>query len=163
VDVDVLRIVAAVANAVIAVNYAGLGIFICTRFDAAGPTAALKTFRWSSLTFFLLCSVSHVEEMAHILDGLLPVAYWSTWHYLGHIVVQAIAGSVGLVFGLCFVSIRIFSTSYYAGLLDRAIDEQAKHLAAMVRTQDVKAVAHEARIVADAAELIHRAMRGSRA
>jgi hypothetical protein len=158
--VSLLRALAITSNLVIALGYVMLGFLVSTKFDAAGPTWALFGFKVAGLTFFIMCAVTHLHEASHIYDELLPIAYWSTWHYQAHMALQAVAAIVASGLGLGFISLRIFDKRYYAGLLDRVIDEQAQELSVLARRADVERAAAEAQAVAEAAEIVLKAMRG---
>lgn len=156
------RLVAIVANLVIVLNYAGLGLALSSRFDAPGPSWALRLFRWSGLAFFLGCSYSHAHMALHIYDGVLPVAYWATWHYLAHIVLQAAAGTASLILAASFVSIRIFDKRFTREMIDRMIGEATEKAAYLGRLRDVSDVAAEASRAREMADLILDAMQKDR-
>lgn len=158
-DTDPLLVLVVVCHLLVTGGYVGLGVFVAPRFDAAAPTWALRIFKAAGLAFFVACAYTHAHAGWHITDGSLPREYWATWHYIGHMAVQAIASLTALVMAFGFMSLRIYDRRYYGPFLDREIDRQAEVIAHRVRSADVEYVASEAKRMVDAAEVILRAMR----
>lgn len=142
----------------IAAGYVSLGFLLASKFDAAAPTRVLWTFKLAGLLFFILCALTHIHHAWHVAYGVQddPLAL----HALLIHVPQGAAALVASVLGWSFISLRIYDRSYYGPFLDRAIDRNAREIAAQVRANDVEILATQARLVNDAAELIRKAMTG---
>lgn len=159
---DAVQVVVVACHLLVAGGYVGLGLFIAPRFDAAAPTWALRLFKGSGLVFFLTCAYSHAHFGVHIWDGVLQREVWATPHYVVHMVAQAVASVMALLLAFGFISLRVYDRSHYRGLLDRAIDEQAAKIAAGMKRLDIEHVVTETKRLADAAELVRRALENGR-
>lgn len=157
--IEATRIIAAIANIAVAFGYAGLGIFLAPKFDAGAPTWALTLFKLSGLLFFLMCSITHTHEAYHIWEGLLPREYWYDALYLSHMIVQAVASGMALVFAFGFINVRVFDKRFTREMIDRMANEATEQIAIGRRREDVGLAAREAAEIRDIATLLLEAYR----
>lgn len=115
-------------------GYIGLGVFVSSRFDAAAPTRALLTFRAVSAAFFICCALDHIDWAWHLFT-ITPVDMLNLFHLLVDSV-QAISAVSAVTLALGFMSLRVFDRTYYRGMMDRAIDDEARRIVDEQRRSD---------------------------
>ncbi|MGE4164288.1 MAG: hypothetical protein AB7G23_21435 [Vicinamibacterales bacterium] len=113
--------VAVVSNLLIAAGYAGIGIWVAPKFDAAAPSGGLRLTKLSALIFFLTCSMTHIELALHAYTDR-PDWMLST-HFLVVHTIQGLAAPTFLFLATAYMSIRIFNRQLYEGMLARRIAE----------------------------------------
>lgn len=113
--------VAVVANLLIAAGYAGIGIWVAPKFDAAAPSGGLRLTKVSALVFFITCAMTHIEMALHVYQDR-PEWMLSTHFLLIH-AIQGLAAPTFLLLATTFMSIRIFNRQLYEGMLARRIAE----------------------------------------
>jgi hypothetical protein len=114
-------IIAVASNVGIALGYAGIGIYVAPKFDAAAPSFGLKVTKASALIFFITCAMTHVELALHAISD--RPEWMLSPHFLLVHSIQAIAAPVFLLMASAYMSIRIFNRQLYEGLLARRIAE----------------------------------------
>ncbi len=151
--------VAIAMNLFIAMNYVGLGLVIARRFDAAAPTWALEIFKAGGLAFFIGCAYTYIHMAYHIAEGTVPPSFWLSWHYLAHIVLQAVGGLAAFLMSLTFINVRLFDRRFTREMIDRMVDEATDQAARSARLRGVSGVVADARRAREAADLILKAMK----
>ena len=112
--------ISVLANLVIA-GYAGTGIWVAPKFDAAAPSVGLRLTKLSALIFFLTCAMTHIEMASHVYYD--RPEWMLSLHFVVIHSVQALAAPTFLVLATAYMSIRIFNRELYEGMLARRIVE----------------------------------------
>jgi len=123
--------IAVLSNLLIAAGYAGIGVWVAPKFDAAAPSGGLRLTKLSALVFFLTCAMTHVELALHAFAD--RPAWMLSPHFLIVHTVQGLAAPTFLLLATAFMSIRIFNRQLYEGLLARRIAEVRDEV---LRTQE---------------------------
>ena len=101
-------VVFVMANLAIALAYFVLGIYVAPRFDIVGSPWGVKVTKYAMLTFFLLCALTHIELIVHVLEEPKGQVQWMlSWHMVLIHVFQAIAAPIAAVFTWMYLLIRI--------------------------------------------------------
>jgi hypothetical protein len=113
--------IAVVSNLVIAAGYAGIGIWVAPKFDAAAPSGGLRLTKVSALVFFITCAMTHIEMALHVISD--RPEWMLSLHFLLIHTIQGLAAPCFLFLATAFMSIRIFNRQLYEGMLARRIAE----------------------------------------
>lgn len=113
--------IAVLSNLLIAAGYAGIGIWVAPKFDAAAPSGGLRLTKLSALIFFLTCAMTHIELAAHAYQD--QPAWMLSPHFLLVHTIQGLAAPTFLFLATAYMSIRIYNRSLYEGMLARRIAE----------------------------------------
>lgn len=129
---------AVVANSVIALLFLSIGLYVAPKFVFAAPHGGARLARWSGMTFFVMCAMTHLELVAHAFSegetALNSPTWLDTWHGLIVHNAQALAGTAFLFLSIHYLAVRIYNRAFYTQLLDRRVADIEAEISAR-RTQ----------------------------
>lgn len=124
---------AIIANVIIALAYAAIGLYIAPRFKfvVVGRKALLgaRLARLAGMAFFATCAGTHLEMAYHASqagtgpNGIAVGEWFTDWHGLTIHIVQGVAGWAFTFLAIRYLRVNIYNRDYYEEALEQRIDE----------------------------------------
>lgn len=152
------QIVAIVSTLAVALSYVGLALVLAPKLDVASPRWVLRGLRVMAAGFFIFCGHTHADLALGIISGEIAPSFWSSWHFLTFMPLQAIAATAALFVAASVGSVRLFEARYTREMIDRMVTEASEEVAYTGRLRGAEHMAADARRAREMADLILAAM-----